>query len=458
MHRATTADAHASRAVEWTYRKADDVVSVGVTVDLEYGPKAGGHVKCWERFCAAAGYFRRDVDLTVYALGDAETIVPLAPNARFHLLPPRRGTRALGLEQGGGHTDLAGHHPELARRLKRHDVLHITSAFALSRTAADCARDGQRPLIASVHTDLAAFARIYTTDVLAHLFGAGRLGRTAAQLLPVAGFCGRAVERRVTKLLARCDRVLVSDENMRRRVAAAVPAANLSLLRRGIDTALLAPRHRNRAALLQQFRVPGDPVVVMFVGRIDETKRALHAAKIVHALAARGYDMHLLAVGEGRDAAAIKTLLGARASLPGNLPQAKLAPLYASADLFVFPSITETYGNVVLEAKASGLPVFVQHGAATAALIAADGVDGIAVADAGVEAWVQALIPYVADVFARRRLSLGARRFTEEFWPGWRHVFEQDLLSVWRAAVGAAARSERPQPGAPRAARPAAVA
>ena len=91
---------------------------VGVLIDLEWSERAGGHVKCWERFAeAAAGDPDCGVDLTVHLLGDREDVVELAPHVRFVTLPPALGSRRFPFfrRRAGDATDLARHHASRSR-------------------------------------------------------------------------------------------------------------------------------------------------------------------------------------------------------------------------------------------------------------------------------------------------------------------------------------------------------
>ena len=77
-------------------------VSVGVGVDLFWGPDAGGHVKCWERFAEQAAVRPNDVDLTIYMLGESEKTIDIGGATRIQLLPPKRGTDRYKTTSGGG--------------------------------------------------------------------------------------------------------------------------------------------------------------------------------------------------------------------------------------------------------------------------------------------------------------------------------------------------------------------
>src|ERR1700733_15090682 len=96
---------------------------VAVLVDLLRSPQAGGHVKCWERL-ASSTPDNAPLDLTVYFSGRAPDEV-LGPNKRFRHLPPVFSTANLKfIPYVPDHTDLAPHHPGLARELATYDVLH----------------------------------------------------------------------------------------------------------------------------------------------------------------------------------------------------------------------------------------------------------------------------------------------------------------------------------------------
>jgi glycosyltransferase involved in cell wall biosynthesis len=123
------------------------------------------------------------------------------------------------------------------------------------------------------------------------------------------------------------------------------------------------------------------------------------------------------------------------ACTPGPLPQAALPVLYASADVFVFPSESEVSPNVVLEARACGLPVVVSARDGGARFVRAHGMDGVLVEDADPTAWAAAIEPLLVDVEARREMGVRARAAVEATAPSWRKVLEEDLLPVWRAAA-----------------------
>ena len=429
-------------------------VSIGVLVDLEFSPNAGGHVKCWERFVQAAsrytGLTDSQFDLTVYFLdrpagkNGTEKTVHLSPATRIKTVPAVSGTRQHGLQQGAGHTDLVRFHPGLASHLVRHDVLHVTSCFALSETAAAISRQRGVALTGSLHTHVPAFAEIYAPDAAAARFGGSKLIRRLSRLARVDRLGRQLTQYRVDRVFGACSYLLAATAADRAALAHRYPEARVGPLGRGIDLGRFDPVLRDRHWLAERTGFPDEAVVACFVGRIDASKQALLVARVVAGLRNRHLDVCLLAVGEGRDRAAIKDLLGPAACLPGSVDQAELARVYASSDFFLFPSQTETFGNAVLEARASGLPVVLPVSAAASALEVVHEKDGILVKDQRIASWIECAMPVAQDAALRQRLGQAARLHAETRARSWGQVFAEDLLPVWLEAAGAMVQ---PQPG-----------
>ncbi len=406
-------------------------VRVGVLVNLEHHPAAGGHVKCWERFAEAACGLE-GLDLTVYFLGRRKTI-ELAENVRFELLPGVLNTRSLViLEQGGGHADIAPYHPRLARMLADHDVLHATDVFNFGATAAKTAGRRGLPLVYSVHTAHPEYGRIYTREIAARLLGRGWFSRMLTEGVGAAEIVARRIEHRLVGLLEAADRVLVvQPEDLPARVRASL-AGKLATLRRGVDTTVFGPGLRDRGWLEEQLGIPAQRPMCLVVGRVDDTKNVLTVLEAAKIVAARGVSVHWAFVGEGVHRSRIAQELGPLASAPGAMPQSELPRIYASADMLIFPSLLETCGQVVLEAKASGLPCLVAAHHATAPHVATNGGDGIVVGDRGAEGWADAIATLATDDQKRRRIGAAARAWAENDCPSWGRVLEEDLVPVWR--------------------------
>ncbi len=141
----------------------------------------------------------------------------------------------------------------------------------------------------------------------------------------------------------------------------------LALWPRGVDTGLFDPARRDQA-LRDQWNVDPDELAVLYVGRIAREKNIGLAIEAFEAIRQRRPDSRFILVGDGPEMAAIRehhpdfVMTGTRTGEP-------LAAHFASADLFLFPSRSETFGNVIMEAMASGLPVVAFNQAAAHTLI-----------------------------------------------------------------------------------------
>jgi glycosyltransferase involved in cell wall biosynthesis len=155
--------------------------------------------------------------------------------------------------------------------------------------------------------------------------------------------------------------VIVPSEAYRDKVIAmGVPAARVRKLPRGVDLDFFRPDLRD-PSIWEGFGVPDDGFKLLYVGRVSLEKNldAL-AESFLETLRIRP-DLRLVVTGDGPWLTEMKRLLSpsGRAHFTGTLRDGKLARVFASADLFVFPSLADTFGNSVVEALASGLPCLV---------------------------------------------------------------------------------------------------
>lgn len=182
------------------------------------------------------------------------------------------------------------------------------------------------------------------------------------------------------------------------------------LMQRGIDTALFAPDRRTRS---------DKDFVIGFVGRLSPEKNVRLLAKLERALLEAGVrDCRFLIVGDGSEKGWLESNLQ-RAEFPGVLSGERLAEAYANMDAFVFPSETDTFGNVVLEAMASGVPVVASAGGGPKFLVR-PGANGY-VADS-FEAFVKALSDLRTHPSLRESMSQQARQAVMT--QSWDSVFE----------------------------------
>jgi glycosyltransferase involved in cell wall biosynthesis len=290
------------------------------------------------------------------------------------------------------------------------DVVHVLTEGPLGWSAVRAARKLKLPVVSDFRTNFHAYSRHY---------GIGWLGP------PILAYLRQFHNRTLY--------TLVPTEAMRAELAAQ-DFRDLRVVARGVDTALFDPARRSAALRAQWGAGPADPVL-LYVGRIAAEKNLDALIPAYAAVRARAPRCRLVLVGDGP----------ARAHLEARCPDAifagmrrgtDLAAHYASADVFVFPSLTETFGNVTIEALASGLAVVAFNCAAAAQTIRhADNGLLAAVDDPGAFAALAASA--ASDPALARAMGRRARESALEL--SWERVV-QELETLLEIAAGTASR------------------
>src|SRR5581483_451381 len=310
----------------------DRRLKVGVLVDLEYGPAAGGHVKCWQRLAEAAVDIPEAVDLTVHFIGPERREIHLSPRVRYVLMPPVFSTaRLMRKPHFPDHTDIAPWHPRLARALDGYDVVHTTDAFfCYARTAARVARRHCIPLVHSIHTNIPEYARITVGKQLQRGLGSGLAYRAAVVYLGIPERVGWFLERRLARHLASATAVVGSFVGQ--SGASRGRGHHEVMIRRGLDRSLFSPERRDRAWLERRFGPCRGDLIAVYAGKLNAGKNVRLLAPVIRAARARGVPVHLLCAGEGGERAPLQAALGRACTFAGPLAQDELARVYASAD------------------------------------------------------------------------------------------------------------------------------
>lgn len=226
---------------------------------------------------------------------------------------------------------------------RRPDLVHVATEGPLGWSAVQAARKLRLPVSADFRTNFHAYSRHY---------GLGWLNKTILTYL--------------RKFHNRADLTLVPTETLRKELAA-MGFERLSVVGRGVDTQRFDPALRS-PMVRSRWGVAVDDPVVLYVGRLAAEKNLDLLIRAYQAMKQRRKSLRLVVIGEGPMADDLATqcpdalLLGVQGGL-------ELAQSYASADIFLFPSRTETYGNVTAEALASGLAVVAFDYAAARELI-----------------------------------------------------------------------------------------
>jgi glycosyltransferase involved in cell wall biosynthesis len=289
----------------------------------------------------------------------------------------------------------------------RYDLVHLCSPGPAGVAAALIARIMELPLVGSYHTELGVYAGLRSGDT--------RL--RAGMDMALAAFYGL------------CSVVLspseAADESLR---ALGVEAERIGRWDRGVDTSRFDPALRDRRGL------PGE-LSVLYAGRLTREKGADLLADAFLRARARDPRLHLVLAGGGPEEQVLRERLRGHATFLGWLEGEALARAYASADLFLFASRTDTFGQVILEAQASGLPVVAVAEGGPASLVE-DGRTGL-LRPADADALADAIGELASAPVLRRRLAEGGLAATRL--RTWERALER-LAEGYAAALG--------QPGA----------
>jgi glycosyltransferase involved in cell wall biosynthesis len=299
---------------------------------------------------------------------------------------------------------------------RRPDVVHIVTEGPLGWSALAAAAKLKLPVISDFRTNFHAYSSHY---------GVGWLRK------PILSYLRRFHNRTLA--------TVVPTAAMRNELAAR-GFQRLRVIARGIDTQLFNPARRDEQ-LRASWGAGQNDIVLLYVGRLAPEKNL----QAVVAVAERLPNAKLVLVGDGPE----------RRSLEARLPNAvfaglrrgeRLAAHYASGDVFLFPSLTETYGNVTLEAMASGLAVAAFDYAAAGELIA-DGVNGILASRTDDEGFVARAAALAVDPARVRELGERARATcAAQSWDRVVEQLEQVLIATANTPVTDARRDRRAVP------------
>lgn len=181
----------------------------------------------------------------------------------------------------------------------------------------------------------------------------------------------------------------------------------LMVVPRGVDTENFSPLKRDES-LRQSWGATADTQVLLSVGRLAVEKNLDIVVRCFKTLQAKGLPVKLVIVGDGPMRHALERSVP-EAIFAGTRTGQDLAQHYASADVFIFPSLTETFGNVTIEAMASGLAVVAYNHAAAGQLIE-HGRNGMVLAPNQEEQLFEATQQIVEDTALRKQMRIAARQ------------------------------------------------
>jgi glycosyltransferase involved in cell wall biosynthesis len=212
------------------------------------------------------------------------------------------------------------------------------------------------------------------------------------------------------------DTVFVNSEEYRQSwIKRGLDPAKLKIFPRGLDTELFNPGRRD-PDFWQKFGPTNGDVRLLYVGRVSREKDLDVLANAYRKLREENLSVQLYVVGHGPYSEALAETLP-DACFTGYLRGQELAAAYASADIFVFPSTTDTFGNVIIEAQASGVPVVVSDSGGPKELVD-DSTTGLVTKSHDVDDFTRAIRALVVDPALRQRMGSQAREgVVNRTWP-----------------------------------------
>ncbi len=264
------------------------------------------------------------------------------------------------------------------------DVIHIASPSALGDYATRYANKKAIPVSAIYHTHYPAYVEYYLKDVKG--------------VLP---FIQGAVNRSLRKLYNQCDIILVPTQDIRTDLTElGIKPCKLHIWERGIDRTIFYPRQKETSIIPDI--VQNEKVNILFASRLVWEKNLQTLIHIYDYCCAHNKGFNFIIAGSGSAEQELKSRMPS-AHFLGSLSQDKLAQVYSDCDIFLFPSESETYGNVVVEAMSCGLPIICADGGGPKSFVKHD-VNGLKVSPFDTKAYVAAIDKIVENDSLRDQL------------------------------------------------------
>jgi|TARA_R100000501_G_scaffold16352_1_gene29710 glycosyltransferase involved in cell wall biosynthesis len=293
---------------------------------------------------------------------------------------PGRDEYRFGFGLIGNGSDIAAFDPH---------IVHIASPDLIGHRAAAWAHRHYVPLVASVHTRFETYFRYYR-----------------------AAWMQTFIEAALRRLYRRCAEIYAPSESMAAVLTDQRMNRNVKIWSRGIDGDIFCPEKRD-LPWRRELGIGDDEKVILFVGRLVLEKGLDTFADTLAELDRRKVAYRALFVGEGPARKWIEER-APQGVFTGFLAGEALARAFASADIMFNPSSTETFGNVTLEAMASGLPVVAARATGSLSLVE-DGVNGRLTTPDSIRQSADALAFYLNDPEERARAGQAGRERSKRF-------------------------------------------
>lgn len=278
-------------------------------------------------------------------------------------------------------------------------LVHVATPFNLGLLGNHYARKHKVPLVASYHTNFDQYLQFYNIQWLEPLYW-----------------------RYMNWFHQPCRKVYVPSATTLGHIGAK-GLANLEVWSRGIDTERFRP-HVDKHEVLSAYGIDPGKFIILYVGRIAAEKNIDVFMNVIDALPQHIHEnSHIILAGDGPLLPSLaEQYKRDNMTFTGYVQGKPLADLFAAADVFLFPSEHETFGNVVLEAMASGTPVI---GAASGGVrdIVQDGVTGYLRPPGDIAGFVRSVDALFGNVELRRTLALNGRQYSLQ--QSWDAIFDR---------------------------------
>lgn len=285
-----------------------------------------------------------------------------------------------------------------------YDVLHIATPGPLGLAAMVAGITLGVPIVGAYHTEFGIYAEVLSGDTL------------VAEIVDVL----------VREFYEHCTVVAVPSHSTASALAArGYQIERFEVLKNGVDTRLYRPDCRDGAL---RSSLGDGRTLLLYVGRVSREKGLEGLADGYLAMRRQRDDVQLVIVGDGPYRTELEARLGDAATFTGFVTGDLLARIFASSDIFTFPSTTDTLGRAVLEAQASGLPAVVFGGGGPQECIS-PGSSGFVVDPGDNAAFMARIATLLDNARLRERMGVEARAFAETL--GWDAVLD-GLIRIYR--------------------------
>ncbi|NPV84634.1 MAG: glycosyltransferase family 1 protein [Anaerolineae bacterium] len=277
------------------------------------------------------------------------------------------------------------------------DVVHLVNPAVFGLAGLKAAKKRRIPIVASYHTDIPGFARRWGFSFIAK---------------PLWDY--------FTWIHNQADLNLCPSQATRTELQEH-GIKNVKLWKRGVNTNQYHPSHRSQEHRSRLTRGNETAPLLLYVGRLSMEKRVDWLLPVIRSIP----EARLAIVGDGPMRMALESMFaGTNTVFTGYLSGNELAKAYASADIFVFPAANETFGNVILEAMASNLPVIAPDTGGVTDLIC-DGINGLLFPAEQKSALINRVRELVQDRSRARQMGTNGRAFAET--QSWSSIFDRLL-------------------------------